>query len=161
MKKSVKTLGILVGCCLAIIFINWHMKNNKNELDEMTRDRDKLWNMFWFLSKWMNAKIAGADIEKYLIKEGYTNVAIYGMSNLGQALINDLENSSISIKYGIDKDVEVYWDVFPIISPDQIEKYDFSGVDAVIVTAISFFEEIKVQLSKKLDCPIISLEDIV
>lgn len=34
-------------------------------------------------------------------------------------------------------------------------------VDVVVVTAITFFDDIKEKLSKKLDCPIISLEDIL
>ena len=34
-------------------------------------------------------------------------------------------------------------------------------VDAVIVTAISFIDEIESTLSTKISCPIISLEDIL
>ena len=34
-------------------------------------------------------------------------------------------------------------------------------VDAVVVTAITFFDEIEERLSEKVDCPIISLEDIL
>ena len=34
-------------------------------------------------------------------------------------------------------------------------------VDAVVVTPIVFFNEIEKELSEKLDCPIISLEDIL
>ena len=37
----------------------------------------------------------------------------------------------------------------------------FPKVDAVVVTAITFFDEIKMELSKKLECPIISLEEIL
>ena len=37
---------------------------------------------------------------------------------------------------------------------------DLKEVDAVVVTAITFFEEIAEKLEKKLECPIISLEDI-
>lgn len=34
-------------------------------------------------------------------------------------------------------------------------------VDAVVVTAISFFDEIEEALNAKTDCPILSLEDIL
>ncbi len=34
-------------------------------------------------------------------------------------------------------------------------------VDAIVVTAITFYDEIKEELSRKIDCPIISLEDIL
>ena len=38
---------------------------------------------------------------------------------------------------------------------------DLEEVDAVVVTAITFFDEIEEKLSQKIDCPIISLEDIL
>ena len=38
---------------------------------------------------------------------------------------------------------------------------ELEPVDAVVVTAITFFNEIEQKLSKKLDCEIISLEDIL
>lgn len=160
MKKIAKICGFCLTCCLSIVCAKY-AGNYKKKLDEMTKDRDKIWKMFDVLNKWMNAKIAGSDVEKYLKKKGYINIAVYGMSNLGQTLINDLEDSSISIKYGIDRDAEVYWDTFPIITPDEVEKYNFDEVDAVVVTAISFFEDIRAQLSKELKCPIISLKDII
>ena len=34
-------------------------------------------------------------------------------------------------------------------------------VDAVVVTAVYFFDEVEEELEKIFDCPIISLEDIV
>ena len=39
---------------------------------------------------------------------------------------------------------------------DELEE-----VDAVIVTAVTFFDDILEKLSQKLDCPVISLEDIL
>ena len=38
---------------------------------------------------------------------------------------------------------------------------DLKPVDAVVVTAITFFNEIEEQLSQKMKCPIISLEEIL
>ena len=34
-------------------------------------------------------------------------------------------------------------------------------MDAVIVTAITFYEEIEEMLAEKMDCPILSLENIL
>lgn len=34
-------------------------------------------------------------------------------------------------------------------------------VDAIIVTAFFFFDEIEQELEDKIDCPIISIEDVV
>ena len=38
---------------------------------------------------------------------------------------------------------------------------DLAVVDSVVVTAITFFDEIEEQLLQKMDCPILSLEDIL
>lgn len=81
------------------------------------------------------------------------------MSFVGQTLLNELEGSEIAIKYGVDRDAEVYWEVFPIKKPEQITSND--TVDAIIVTALSFADEMRAALRDKLDCPIISLEEIV
>ena len=38
---------------------------------------------------------------------------------------------------------------------------NLEDVDAIVVTAITFFDEIEEQLQSKVSCPIISLEDIL
>ena len=46
---------------------------------------------------------------------------------------------------------------FLVVAPDS----DLGEVDAVVVTSITFFEEIEEMLNSKMDCPILSLEDIL
>lgn len=53
-------------------------------------------------------------------------------------------------KYGVATDLDVY-------SPDE----DIPEVDAIIVSAIAYFDEVLTKLEGKMDCPIISLEDVV
>ena len=68
-----------------------------------------------------------------------------------------MKDSNIEVRYVIDKNAEnIYADV-EVKKPED----DLEEVDAVIVTAVFFFDEIEEQLEKSLDCPIISLEDIV
>ena len=38
---------------------------------------------------------------------------------------------------------------------------DLPETDVIVVTAIYFYEEIREELSQLVDCPIISLEDVV
>ena len=79
------------------------------------------------------------------------------MSYAGETLINELKDSSVTIAYGIDKNADsIYADVDIVSMDDNLET-----VDAVVVTAITFFDEIEEQLSAKMDCPILSLEDIL
>ena len=88
---------------------------------------------------------------------GLAESIIYGMNYVGETLLSELANTNIQVKYAIDKNADnIYADV-DILSPED----DFDNVDVVIVTPITFFDEIEETLSEKLDCPIISMEDIL
>ena len=79
------------------------------------------------------------------------------MSYAGETLVDELRGSTVTVVYGIDKNaVSLYSDVDIVSMEDDLEI-----VDAIVVTAITFFDEIEEQLSEKIDCPIISLEDIL
>lgn len=79
------------------------------------------------------------------------------MSYAGETLVEELKDSNIEVKYGIDKNADsMYIDVDVLTIEDDLE-----SVDAIVVTAITFFDEIEEKLSEKMDCPIISLEDIL
>ena len=59
--------------------------------------------------------------------------------------------------YGIDQNAgDIYLDV-DIKSMDD----DLEEPDAIVVTAITFFDEIEEGLHQKLKCPVLSLEDIL
>jgi len=51
-------------------------------------------------------------------------------------------------------------DIYADIDVKSLED-DMDDVDAVVVTAVYFFDEVEEELEKIFDCPIISLEDIV
>ena len=71
--------------------------------------------------------------------------------------MDELEGSGITIKYGIDQRASNIYEEFDVVSPeDELEE-----VDAIVVTPIKFFDEIEERLSEKVNCPIISLEDIL
>ena len=72
-------------------------------------------------------------------------------------MLEELAGTDISVAYCIDQKADSIYvdvDVFTI-------EEDLQPVDAVVVTAITFFDEIEENLMKKMDCPIISLEDIL
>lgn len=77
------------------------------------------------------------------------------MSYAGERLVEELGASDITVDYVIDQNV----------SSNDCKTYKMNEelpcVDAIIVTAITYFDEIESALSEKVDCPIISLEDII
>lgn len=118
---------------------------------------DKHLALFRMMDQWVQVKQEGKNLASYFEKNGYKKIAIYGMSYAGKTLLNELKDTDVVVAYGIDKKAESIYSDVDIVSVD--EKLD--EVDAVVVTAITFFDEIEEKLAAKVSCPILSLEDIL
>lgn len=155
MKKSViAILSTVGGAALAAIGVG---KKLNEKLVYKSNMSNKHLSLYLMMNQWVNVKQENKSIAEYLEKNGYKEIAVYGMNYVGETLMKELENSNVKIKYGIDKNAEnIYMDV-DLLTPDD----DLPIVDAIIVTAITFFEEIEESLSAKVDCPILSMEDIL
>jgi hypothetical protein len=113
--------------------------------------------LYKMMNQWVRVKQEGKNLASYFEKNGYKNIAVYGMSFAGETLLEELKDTDVKVAYGIDKNADsIYADV-DVVSMDD----DFKEVDAIVVTAITFFDEIEEELSEKVDCPIISLEDVL
>lgn len=118
---------------------------------------DKHFELFKMMAKWVKIKQAGKNLAEYLEKDGYRRIAVYGMSYAGEALVNELKNTAVTVAYGIDRNAASLYSNVEIVSiNDELE-----DVDAIIVTAITFFDEVEKDLSEKTNCPIISLRNIL
>ena len=99
----------------------------------------------------------GHQIETYLLGKGIKKVAIYGMKELGEILYDELKDSSVEVAYAIDRDAEYIFSDIEVVSPED----DLKEVDAVIVTAIHYYSEIADILEKKMNCPVLCIEDVI
>lgn len=124
---------------------------------EVQKNTQKYLTYFQMMSQWIKVKQDGKNLASYFEKKEYKRIAIYGMSYAGERLSEELKNTEIEVKYGIDKNADNLYDTVEIFSLQD----DLSEVDAVVVTPISSFHEIKEELRQKLDCAIISLRDII
>lgn len=113
--------------------------------------------LYLMMNQWVKVKQKNKSLIDYMEKHGYRDVAIYGMNYVGETLAEEFAGSGISVKYGIDKNTDNIYSDMTVLAPDDA----LPEVDAVIITAITFYDEIEEQLSKKMDCPILSLEDIL
>lgn len=155
MKKGViSVLSVLAGAAVGAGTIG---KIEGEMLDKTQKMSDKHFALFQMMNQWVKVKQEGKNLSTYFTNNGYKKIAIYGMSFAGETLIEELRGSEIEIAYGIDQNAAaIYADVDIMSVEDALDE-----VDAVVVTAITFFDEIEEKLSRKLDCPIISLEDIL
>jgi len=157
-KGSVSAISTLVGAIFgAVVGTVVTLKASDNMVEKTKNLSDKHLALFMMMNQWVKVKQEGKNLSEYFEKQGYKKIAIYGMSYAGETLVSELENTSVQILYGIDKNADSIYaniDVFSI--EDSLEE-----VDAVIVTAITFFDEIEEELSTKFSCPIISLENVL
>lgn len=131
--------------------------NEEKNVGTENKDLQKFRMFYKVLTNWMIKDEKDFSIflkKQYKIK----NCAIYGYAELGKILRRRLEKSDISILYVLDKKVDA--------DPDgQIPfYYPISGLDkpdAVIVTAVYYFDEIRKELLELGYNNVYSLYDIV
>ena len=109
------------------------------------------------MNQWIIDKQNVKELKDFFLTNGYKEIAIYGMSYLGERLVDELADSDITVKYAIDRNADDIYASFEVLKPDDT----LPDVDAIIVTAFFFFDEIEQELEDKIDCPIISIEDVV
>lgn len=99
-------------------------------------------------------------VKKYVIQNHYKEIAIYGMSYLGDCLENVLRHSGIKVVCGIDRNAgQLYNPYIPIYTLES----KLPLADLVIVTTIVCFDQIKqeIQQSYGSDVNVVSLEEIL
>mgnify|MGYP001132969313 CR=1 FL=1 len=155
MKKGViSVISALTGVALGAGTVGKVSGKSLNIARSMS---DKHLALFLMMNQWVKVKQEGKNLASYFEKNGYNKIAIYGISYAGETLIDELKATGVTVAYAVDKNADaIYTDVDVFTIEDDLEP-----VDAIVVTAITFFDEIEEKLSKKMDCPIISLEDVL
>ena len=155
MKKGIiGILSAIVGAGAGATAVKKTMDSKVSSWQNLS---DKHLALFLMMNQWVKVKQEGKNLSQYFEKNNYKNIAVYGMSYAGETLVDELKNSTVNIKYGIDKNADRLYSEVDIVTMDE----NLEEVDAVVVTAITFFDEIADMLEEKLSCPIISLEDIL
>ncbi len=109
------------------------------------------------LKEWFKLNKQGKTLVGYFESNAYKNIAVYGMTELGQFLVSELSLSSVYVKYGIDRRAEELNAEVPILTMED----ELPMVDVVVVSAVFYFDEIASELQNKIECPVISLEDVL
>jgi lactate dehydrogenase-like 2-hydroxyacid dehydrogenase len=148
-----KSLVSVFGGVILGIYIERKVKNQ----NQFSNEADKYLYLFLMMKQWVKIKQERKSLAQYLYGKGYKEIAIYGMGHVGEVLAEELLNSDVMVKYGIDRDTSKINMDFNVVTPD--DKLD--EVDAIVVTSITYFSEVEEMLSKKVNCPVISLEDIL
>lgn len=155
MKKGIiSVLSALAGATAGAAAVG---KITSQRTEKTQAYAEKCIALFQMMNRWVKVKQEGKNLSAYFEGEGYKTIAIYGMSFVGETLLDELKDTGIQVAYGIDQNADsIFSDIDVITAEDKL-----GDVDAIVVTAISFFNEIEEKLADKVSCPIISLEDVL
>lgn len=155
MKKGViGALSLLAGAAGGALSVGQAAKKKLKNEEQYANKHLALYKM---MNQWVRVKQQGKNLASYFEENGYKKIAIYGMSYAGETLLEELKDSDIEVAYGIDGNARsIYANVEVVTMDDYLEE-----VDAVVVTAITFYDEIEENLCGVMNCPIISLEDVL
>ena len=155
MKKSiVSILSLLTGAAIGGGVVGKKVFQKAQSNKEYS---EKHLALFLMMNQWVKEKQEGKQLSTYFEQNHYKKIAIYGMSYAGETLVDELKDTAIEVAYGIDQRADSLFADIDIVSIDDLQ----NDVDAIVVTAITFFDEIEEKLSEKVECPIISLEDVL
>lgn len=160
MRRIIETVCTGSICLLAGIVFGEYRAGHKycQKLMDSRKLADKHLYMVRVYDAWMMVKQNGSSMEKYLQDKEIYAVAIYGMSYMGIRLFHELKDSSIRVEYGLDKQPKFRIPDLRIYHPEKACKKD---IDAVIVTSIFVFDEVKENLDDLGFTNIISLDEIL
>lgn len=113
---------------------------------------------YWVLTRWMDLKIKGYGIADILGKLDYHSIAVYGYAEIGQLLCRELAATGVSVSYVLDKSVRnTGMEALQVHVPQS----GLPDVDAVVVTAVYYFQEIERELLQMGYQNIISLRTLL
>lgn len=148
-------LGTVVGVIGGVSAIS---TLTKKQILQKTQKIDKFKNYYNILNQWLVLKQEGKSLEQFFIDNKYKTVAIYGMGELGNRLYDELKDSNnIQVKYAIDRNAASTYAEIEILELEA----GLPEVDVIVVTAVFAFDEIEEELKKKVECQIVSLNDVV
>lgn len=107
-------------------------------------------------NKWLELKQNNYRLKGYFENNNYKSVAIYGMGDLGKRLFRELADDGVVVSYTIDKNIGVD-DKYKMIALSE----RLPEVDVVIVTAVSSFDDIYLDLKGRFNGEIVSIEDVL
>ncbi len=143
-----------LGVGIAWLFVVDKLKTKVKKLEDTNKKMSEFYDL---LIRWMNIHRNGDSLASFFTDKGYKTIAIYGMRELGLELLKELRNSDAGVKYGIDRDADNLHIEIPVYKPED----DLEDVDAIVVTAIHYYNDIEPLLRDKLKCDVYSLDDVI
>lgn len=129
----------------------------KNLAREQQRN-NKLEREFGLLDRWLWIKLDYRNIKIYFEQRDYKSIAIYGVGEIANRFYEEISRTSeIEIKYAIGAESNLSHPFLKVYA----ESDEMPLVDAIVVCDISIVSAVKNRLKEKVNCPIVSIEDVI
>lgn len=155
MKKGIISLLSAAGGMAAGVAMASGMRKNMNAAQCIKTEKFRMY--YQVLNQWLIVRQEGKSLVRFFQENGYRSIVIYGMGELGNRLLKELEGTEIRVKYCMDSNA-LTLDENMSVAEGELNTED---VDAVIITALFAFDEIEEKLRRNMKCDIVSLEEVV
>lgn len=115
----------------------------------------KFKNYFHLMNQWLSYLEKGSVAADFFAERGYYTIAVYGYGAVGKHLVAQLKGSPVHISYLIDRTAKCD-SAIPVVRPDE----EFPSADAIVVTPVAEYREIRNHVRKKYAGSIISINEI-
>lgn len=163
MKKKVLLLSV-ISIIFGVVFFLYN-KNQNKVVKEANEKIFKFKKYYQVLNQWIKNYINHYSLEQALLAKNYHNIAVYGHGEIGSRICEELKGSEeVKITCFIDKMAEKFTryteEGIAVYSANEI--CQFNKVDAIIVTTVNIFGEIRQLLADNgVTCDIVSLEELI
>lgn len=155
-------MAFIVAICIAeLLFILFLIKKSYLIYQELCRsayEHDKEKRLVYLCQRYlMNQNV----IKEYMTSAHIQRIAIYGIGEVYAVFKQELMKD-VNVRYCIDKySSKKIVDGKNVVNPADIPKLE--PVDAILVTAVGFYEEIKEELQRdfNISIPIIDIEEVM
>ena len=138
------------------VLTEWFQNELGDSIRNTEKEQEKNYRKIQLLTQLLMAKQQRKKIGQILLERGYRDIAIYGMDDVGKYIHNELKDSAVNVCYGIDQNRYMEEYEVNIYSPTS----PLQPVDAVVVTVVYAYEQIKKKL-EYMESSIISLEELL
>lgn len=153
-KKHIYIITMLVSYIMGVLLEQYKQGKKRFLLEDRVNKNTLTIKIY---DSWIQQKQNNKSISTFFEKNNFYKIAIYGMNNLGERVVNELQGTNIVVKYAIDRNADKINTNIHVVHPNDILK----EVDTVVVTPVYYFNDIEKQLMSKVNCPIISLQDVI
>lgn len=157
MEYLIAVIALICGVIIVSIYYKSVLKKKDAVIGKYVNLADKHMELYMLMNQWVKNYQQGKKLEDYFASKNIKTIAIYGMNYVGQTLYDELKKTEVKPLYGIDRNYKKIYAEIDVVSPEDT----LLNVDAIVVTSITFFEEIKGNLSNKTNAEIINLFDAV